>query len=196
MKSKETKERIRQAAIEVFAEVGFHNCNTDKIAEKAGVAVGTIYNYFENKDDILSYIFEVEYKKIKDFFCWLDNLEKSIPEKINQFFKEYYKRVLENKKLAKLLHDESNRPARGLSEEIFNYLSLIHSFLQDLLIKGIKEGTVRADNNPEIMAAAIMGAAGSVALRGYLEPERLEDICQKAPDKLSRIFSGGIFISK
>ena len=42
---------------------GFHTATTDKIAAAAGVAVGTIYNYFKNKEDILNHIFQVEYEK-------------------------------------------------------------------------------------------------------------------------------------
>jgi TetR/AcrR family fatty acid metabolism transcriptional regulator len=56
------KEIIRRAAIEVISKLGFHGATTDRIAQEAKVAVGTIYNYFKNKEDILDYIFEVEYK--------------------------------------------------------------------------------------------------------------------------------------
>lgn len=39
--------------MELIAERGFHNAPTAEIAEKAGVAIGTIYRYFENKDDLI-----------------------------------------------------------------------------------------------------------------------------------------------
>ena len=49
---------ILEAAIEVFAEKGFHHARISDIARRAGVADGTIYLYFRNKDDVLLTIFE------------------------------------------------------------------------------------------------------------------------------------------
>jgi AcrR family transcriptional regulator len=49
----ERRERILRAAAEVFAEKGFHRATTKEIADRADVAEGTIYNYFENKDALL-----------------------------------------------------------------------------------------------------------------------------------------------
>lgn len=194
VKSRETKELIREAAIQVISEVGFHNCNTDKIAEAAGVSVGTIYNYFQNKEDILCYIFEVEHNNVKEFFDQLNKQRLSTPEKVRKFLEKYFKRVMEEWNLSKLLHDESNRPAQGLSREILEYLTFIHSCLYELLTKGIEEGTVYPDIDPEMTAAMIIGASGSLALTAYFQPEKLEDICWKAPQYLSQVFSRGIFI--
>lgn len=45
--------QILQAAIQVFAEKGFHRATIKDVAKAAGVADGTIYNYFNNKADLL-----------------------------------------------------------------------------------------------------------------------------------------------
>lgn len=46
------KEKIRKAAREVFMKEGYESATIDKIAEKAGVGLGTAYNYFNSKEDI------------------------------------------------------------------------------------------------------------------------------------------------
>src|SRR5881275_399450 len=52
--SRELKYRkILDAAVEVIAENGFANCRVSQIAQRAGVADGTIYLYFKSKDQIL-----------------------------------------------------------------------------------------------------------------------------------------------
>lgn len=51
-------ERILDAAIEAIAEFGFHQCPVSKIAHFAGVADGTIYLYFKNKEEILIRVFQ------------------------------------------------------------------------------------------------------------------------------------------
>src|SRR6202140_4081424 len=51
------RERILRAAIEVFALNGYFNAKVSEIARAAGVADGTIYLYFDGKEDLLTSIF-------------------------------------------------------------------------------------------------------------------------------------------
>ena len=52
------KNQILDAASTIFAERGFHSTTTKLIARQAGISEGTIYNYFDNKSDLLLGIFE------------------------------------------------------------------------------------------------------------------------------------------
>src|SRR5512146_571364 len=52
------RERILRAAIKIFSQKGFFNAKVSEIARAAGVADGTIYLYFKNKDDLLISLFE------------------------------------------------------------------------------------------------------------------------------------------
>lgn len=44
---------ILRAAVELFQELGYHTATTHQVAERAGVSVGLIYQYFGNKEDLL-----------------------------------------------------------------------------------------------------------------------------------------------
>ena len=50
--------QIIDAAVIVIAENGYHQAQVSKIAKQAGVADGTIYLYFKNKEDILISVFQ------------------------------------------------------------------------------------------------------------------------------------------
>ena len=78
-----------QAALGLIAERGFHATPMAEIAEKAGVAVGTIYRYFNNKDMLITELHQELEEKImkvlhdgyplgksirKDFFICFGNL--------------------------------------------------------------------------------------------------------------------------
>jgi AcrR family transcriptional regulator len=54
MKISDKRNDIMQAALGIIAEQGFHGAPMAEIAEKAGVAAGTIYRYFENKDVLIT----------------------------------------------------------------------------------------------------------------------------------------------
>src|SRR5690242_12476623 len=52
-RSKQTVGAILHAAARVFADLGYANTSTNHIAEKAGVSIGSLYQYFPSKDAIL-----------------------------------------------------------------------------------------------------------------------------------------------
>jgi AcrR family transcriptional regulator len=54
MKTSDKRSDVMQAALELIAERGFHGAPMAEIAEKAVVAAGTIYRYFENKDVLIT----------------------------------------------------------------------------------------------------------------------------------------------
>jgi AcrR family transcriptional regulator len=59
------REEIVRAALELIAENGFHGAPMAMIAEQAGVAAGTIYRYFENKDVMITVLFHELEERIK-----------------------------------------------------------------------------------------------------------------------------------
>ena len=74
MKVSDKRSEVMQAALELIAERGFHGAPMAEIAEKAGVAAGTIYRYFENKDVLITELHRELEERImavlqKDYRC-------------------------------------------------------------------------------------------------------------------------------
>ena len=57
---------ILEAAIYLFAEEGFHNVSTRKIAARAGVSEGTLFNYFSSKNELMRAILGRIYRELTD----------------------------------------------------------------------------------------------------------------------------------
>jgi len=74
MSKKDKREEIVQAALELIAENGFHGAPMAMVAERAGVATGTIYRYFESKDVLIREIYA--------------NLETRVSEAIRENYPE------------------------------------------------------------------------------------------------------------
>ena len=55
--AKEKKQKILAAALSLFASRGFHGTAVPDVADLAGVGAGTIYRYFENKEDLVNAVF-------------------------------------------------------------------------------------------------------------------------------------------
>lgn len=60
LKSKETKEKIFQAAIRILQKNGYEYLSIKNICEEAGVSNGSFYHHFQSKDDLLSYYIEAQ----------------------------------------------------------------------------------------------------------------------------------------
>lgn len=58
MEKTDKRKALFEAALEVFAENGFHGAPTSLLAQRAGVGVGTIYRYFKDKDDLICQLYD------------------------------------------------------------------------------------------------------------------------------------------
>jgi AcrR family transcriptional regulator len=64
----EKRETIMNAAVEEFAEYGLENASTNRIVKNSGIAKGSFYQYFEDKQDVFMHMLEVIEQKEMEFF--------------------------------------------------------------------------------------------------------------------------------
>src|SRR5437879_11204846 len=89
-----TKRAILRAALVLFAEKGFYRTTTKAISRKAGIAEGTLFNYFEAKEDLALYFFEQELDGIIEWYDRDSRLKRvALPEKIFEDFQHLLDRI-------------------------------------------------------------------------------------------------------
>ena len=64
LRSRQTIQTILDAAAQVLIEVGYDKANTNRIAEKSGFSVGTLYQYFDDKEDVYKELITHELGKV------------------------------------------------------------------------------------------------------------------------------------
>src|SRR5919205_3691509 len=64
----EKRDIIMNAAIEEFAEYGLENASTNRIVKNSGIAKGSFYQYFEDKQDVFMHMLTVIEQKEMEFF--------------------------------------------------------------------------------------------------------------------------------
>lgn len=77
LKSKETKEKIFQAAKRILQKNGYENLSIKNICEEAGVSNGSFYHHFKTKDDLLSYYIEDQPSMAPDLLDTPTNAEEA-----------------------------------------------------------------------------------------------------------------------
>lgn len=163
------KELVCQAAIKIIARDGFHNATVEKIASGAGVAVGTVYNYFLNKNDILNYIFQREYEKRKTYFLKLKEEDLHPLEKLKRILSMHFEEVKKNPDVFLVLLRERGMPRVCHFEGITRFEGLPR-FIEEILQEGMKSGTLRS-SKLHVIAPAIFGSIEALMGRYLMEIE-------------------------
>ncbi|MEK4521487.1 TetR/AcrR family transcriptional regulator [Psychrobacillus sp. FSL W7-1457] len=134
-KDKPKYKQIIDAAIIVIAENGYHQSQVSKIAKQAGVADGTIYLYFKNKEDILISVFEEKMEVFADNLKEILKEDISASEKLYKMIENHFKVLASNKHLATVTQLElrqSNLALRlRINAILKNYLTLLDTILRE-----------------------------------------------------------------
>src|SRR5690606_23165590 len=82
--------QIIDAAVITIAEHGYHQAQVSKIAKQAGVADGTIYLYFKNKEDILISLFQEKMGVFVESLQEIVMKEESATEKLSSMIDNHF----------------------------------------------------------------------------------------------------------
>ena len=132
--------QIVDAAVIVIAENGYHQAQVSKIAKEAGVADGTIYLYFKNKEDILISVFR------EKMAIFVNNVEVILKqdidtsEKLFRLIDSHFRILHEDRHLAivtQLELRQSNKELRlRINEVLKEYLTLLDAILKEGIVNG------------------------------------------------------------
>src|SRR5210317_1044994 len=110
--------RILEAAITVFAEQGYFQSTIAQIAKEAGVADGTIYLYFKNKDDILLQFFNYKTKQVFGRFREeVDKADNAI-DKLRNLIRRHLEEFQADRNMAILYQSETHQRTRKVEDQI------------------------------------------------------------------------------
>lgn len=158
------KELIRESAIKVIAAEGYYNTTVKMIAEEADIAVGTVYNYFTNKKEILNYIFKVEFDKRIELLESLRKQEKSLREILIFFLNKHFSWLENSRATTTVLVQESSLPHKHSLTAINDFMNKLPQLLAEMIETAQQKGEIRKVNS-EIIANAIFHSIRGVALK-------------------------------
>jgi TetR/AcrR family fatty acid metabolism transcriptional regulator len=190
-KDSEKHHRIIEAATKVFAKNGFYQSKIAQIAKEAGVADGTIYIYFENKDDILISLFEEQMKAVLDNMTLQLTKIDDPAEKLEIFASTHLDLIEKNKDMAEIIQVELRQSGKFMkeykNERFLEYLDIIG----DIISEGQKRGLFRKDVIPGVAKRAFFGALDEVSRFWVLSSRKQYDI-RTVAKQISGFFLNGI----
>jgi TetR/AcrR family transcriptional regulator, fatty acid metabolism regulator protein len=166
-RSVRTRERILQAATEVFARRGFHGARVADVAESAGIAYGLVYHHFRNKDDILAAIFS---ERWAEYVRYIDELAGS-PEPFRaqvahlvHFWVETWR---QEPHLMTVMINEISRSYEFVESHDPGRVMVAFDAVERLITAAQQRDEVRAEVDARLVTYAVLGVAEMV-LTGYV----------------------------
>ncbi|WP_205315735.1 TetR/AcrR family transcriptional regulator [Nonomuraea lactucae] len=114
-RSQETYDAILEAAAQLFERLGYAGATTNKIAERAGVSIGSLYQYFPNKDALLYALGERHVRhlvgSLKAVFAEVSADDPPLEESVRRLVGALADLHLSEPRTHRLLYDQVPRPA-------------------------------------------------------------------------------------
>jgi TetR/AcrR family fatty acid metabolism transcriptional regulator len=187
------RDRILKAAIKVFAKNGFYATRVSEIAKAAGVADGTIYLYFKNKDDVLITIFEDGIQQLLAILREVAASDEPFDARITRIIELQLGLLEDQRDLAEVitvnLRQSSSLLKQYAAPLFMEYIDVIAGLIRE----GQEQGAFRADLNPRVVARSLFGALDAILLTwalGEADPSSL----RKAAGHCASLFLEGLRI--
>lgn len=179
-----------EAALRVIANKGFHGATTSKIAKLAGVAEGTIYNYFENKEDLIISLFEETWRKLTERAeTRISNLEHP-NDKLEAIFDEVMGLFEKNPHLIEVFLIEIKPGSLFYEKKVQSLLSFL-DLIEGIIREGQSLRIYKRDLDPKATRMVIFGAAQGIIHGAFLEGAESFSL-KAAKETLKRILKSGL----
>jgi TetR/AcrR family fatty acid metabolism transcriptional regulator len=183
-------QRILEASVNVFADHGFHQSTVSQIAKKAGVADGTIYLYFKNKEDILVQIFNYKTKQIFERFREVVDSADNPIEKLRNLIRRHLQEFQQDRNLAVVYLAETRQINRVMEDQIKIMSKMYFDLVAKILEQGQQDGSFRKVLYLGLVKRHILGSVDEV-ISTWLHADDTYDLVSMA-DPLVDLFINGI----
>ena len=153
------RQDILASARELFRDKGFHYTKMEEIAITAGVGKGTLYEYFDNKQNIFDEACIAYVDLIIDNIKYISDMEKSFKDKLWILFSEKLKMESEfaNMSIDNILSNK-NIISEKTVKTILGKITEMYMLISNIVDQGKEEGVVVKNVQSEIIACLIVGA--------------------------------------
>lgn len=183
------RERILRAAVDVFATHGYFNAKVAQIAKAAGVADGTIYLYFDGKEDLLITIFREHTRNyLRALEQQMANVNRA-EERLRIAIRHHLETLGRDRSLAVVSQVELRHSLKFMSlfsqQEVADYLNVIRKVVEH----GQEEGTFRRNVHPQLVAKSVFGVLDEM-VTSWILSEKAYDLAAQSEQIADLILTG------
>lgn len=151
--SEEKRQKILNVAIAEFSEHGFSSANINNIAKKAGISVGSVYKYFENKEHLFLTVIHHGVEILKNVLQEIMKSDENLESRIEKIIRAIQFHSRNNVSLTMLYNEMTTESQSGIVWEIASDMENATAGLYASLLEDAqKAGDIRPDVNPTLFA--------------------------------------------
>lgn len=173
-KESDKRREILQAAVRVFARSGFFNSKVSDVAKHAGVADGTIYLYFRNKDDLLISLFDQTMSEFVARATEAIATTTDVVEKLRRLAFLHLNSLGRNRELAIVFQIELRHSSKFMSRFSKTRLADYFDLIRKIVREGQRKGRFRRDLHEKIATKCFFGALDEMVTNWILSPRRYD----------------------
>ncbi len=178
------KEEILKVAISLFSSKGFHNVSMQEIAIESEFGVGTLYNFFESKEQLFAELMKTCIEKIGQLLIPILNSSQGEKEKLSEFIRAHVDIIESNIEFIKLYISQygtttsANPKYKDISSD---FKTTVAAKLESVIKAGIQKQIFRRVH-PEIVALSLRATVEAFSLESS---EHFDNV--KVKEGLSKI---------
>jgi TetR/AcrR family transcriptional regulator, fatty acid metabolism regulator protein len=185
----EKYDRILEAAIETIAQKGFERARISDIASSAGIADGTVYLYFKNKNVILRTAIDTAFAQFSErVSASLASADGPI-EQLKIIARLHLETLTARRSLAVIVQNEIRQSHQFLEEfthqPFVDYINIV----REVIRRGQAEGVIRAEVSERVAALCLFGALDEI-ISSWLYTEKPIDPEHAAGQVLDVLLNG------
>lgn len=192
-KKEDRRQRILDAAVAVFARRGFDRARVSEVAKTAGVADGTIYLYFENKDDLLIRLFE---ERITPLIQELDDHVRASSDdprrQLHALALSYLEGVGNDPLLAALITTQVRQSHEFMTAYSNEPLRRFLAIIERIFKSGQDRGYFRRDIHISTLRWLVFGALDAFALAWITGGRQQKSVLAQDAEQLAAVLLRGL----
>lgn len=159
-----SRNKIVDASVKLFSELGYHRTSMDDIAKEANVAKGTLYYHFSGKGELFETIVTDGFQMLKDQIGQVLSENQPPEQQIRSIVQRHVELFLQ---YSELVHIIANEITNGIEPEILERITGLKNkyidFLSDILRQGHEDGELNKLHY-ELAAAGLIGMIESASM--------------------------------
>lgn len=154
---------ILEASVKIFAQRGYHRAKISSIAEQAGIATGSVYLYFRNKETILLTIFD------RLWIGLTDNLRNIVKQtdidpsmKLDLVIDQFFDNFITNPSLASVFVNEQHHLIKDKRGNVAKHYNDFLDLAEEIIREGVQKKIFNPDVDIKLFRHFITGGLRSV----------------------------------
>lgn len=139
------RQEILSAALELVAQKGIEHTTLDEIAEASEFGKGTLYNYFQNKEDIYSAILESIYTIHIEHLRKLDSETETFHEFLSKLCEGLFQYYVQNRNVFILLLNLRLQKKENIEPLLSDFMKKMHEEGDEIHLRRVKEAIKKGE---------------------------------------------------